>query len=115
MMNKSIKQIIFWLPRILGILFAIFLSLFALDVFTEGYNFRETITALLMHLIPTFVVVIALIIAWRWEKIGSMVFAALGLFYLITSRGEGWIISGPMFVLGVLFLLTWIYRVPLRT
>ena len=114
-MNRSTKQIIFWLPRILGILFAIFLSIFALDVFSEGYSFAETILALLIHLIPTFVVVIALVIAWRWEKIGTVLFMALALFYLIISGGKSWIISVPLIVEGILFLLNWIYRAQLRT
>lgn len=114
-MNRSTKRIIFWTPRILGILFAIFLSLFALDVFTEYYSFGETIIALLIHLVPTYIVAIALFIAWRWEGIGAMLFMALALFYLITSGGKSWIISAPMFIVGVLFLLNWIYKRQLKT
>ena len=36
-----------WTPRILGLLFAAFLSLFALDVFEQGYQGWETVLALL--------------------------------------------------------------------
>ena len=61
-MNASAKRVLFWTPRILCILFAIFLSVFALDVFSEGYGFWQTIGALLLHLVPTFIVVIALLI-----------------------------------------------------
>ena len=64
-MNASVKRVLFWAPRILCILFAIFLSVFALDVFSEGYGFWQTIGALLLHLVPTFIVVIALLIGWR--------------------------------------------------
>ena len=32
----------------------------ALDVFSEGYGFGETVLALLIHLVPTYLVVIAL-------------------------------------------------------
>jgi hypothetical protein len=59
------------MPRILAILFAAFLSVFALDVFGEGYWFWGTIRALFMHLIPTMIVLAALIIAWRWEGVGG--------------------------------------------
>ena len=104
-MNTSIKRFLFWSPRILCIVFAMFLSLFALDVFSEGYGFAETILALLIHLIPTYLVAIALVIAWRWERVGAILFIALALFNLVTSRGESWIISGPLFLIGVLFLL----------
>ncbi len=32
-MNKTLKQTLFWTPRIAGILFVLFISLFAADVF----------------------------------------------------------------------------------
>ena len=114
-MNTTTKRVLFWIPRVLCILFAMFLSMFALDVFSEGYGFGETILALLVHLVPTYVVVIALVIAWRWEGVGAILFTALALFYLVTSRGESWIISGPLFLVGVLFVFNWIYRAQLKT
>ena len=103
----------------LCILFAIFLGLFALDVFSESYGFWQTILALLIHLVPVYIVVIALVIAWRWEWVGACVFIALALFYLVWSRGRlQWSaylgISGPLMVIGVLFLFNWIYRAELR-
>ena len=82
-MNASVKRVLFWAPRILCILFAIFLSVFALDVFSEGYGFWQTIGALLLHLVPTFIVVIALLIGWRWEWVGAALFGAQAVFYLV--------------------------------
>jgi len=119
-MNVTKKRALFWMPRILCILFAVFLSLFALDVFGEGYGFWETILALLIHLVPTYVVVIALAIAWRWEWVGSILFIGLGVFYIVWTWGRfTWVtylaISGPLFLVGVLFTFNWIYRSQLRT
>jgi hypothetical protein len=108
--NTTTKRVLFLIPRVLCIVFAVFLSLFALDVFSEGYGFGETILALLIHLVPTSLVVIALVVAWRWAGAGAILFIALALVYLVMSRGEGWIISGPLFLIGVLFLFNWIYR-----
>jgi hypothetical protein len=113
-MNTGTKRVLFWAPRMLCILFAIFLSMFALDVFSEGYGFGETILALLIHLIPTFIIVIVLVIAWRWDWVGAILFLALALFYLISSRGESWIITGPLLLVGFLFLFNWIYRTRLK-
>lgn len=38
-MNPSIKQTLYWTPRILGILFVLFISIFAADVFEEHLGF----------------------------------------------------------------------------
>ena len=62
-----VKRFLFWLPRVLSALFAAFISLFALDVFGAGYGFWETIWALFVHLIPTWLILAALAISWRWE------------------------------------------------
>jgi hypothetical protein len=116
-MNTFTKQLLFWTPRIFGILFALFLSLFALDVFDEGYGFWGTILALFMHLIPVMIVLTALVIAWRWEAAGGILFIALGVWYLVTTLGHfDWylVISGPLFLTGGLFLTDSAYRVRFR-
>jgi len=118
-MKSSTKQVLYWTPRILGILFALFISLFALDVFGEGYGFWESVGAFLIHLIPTFVILIALFVAWRREWIGAILFVGLGMFYLVVFRGDfDWItfliIAGPLFLIGALFLVNWLYRAQLR-
>ena len=119
-MNTSTKRLLFWTPRVLCILLAMFLSVFALDVFGEGYGFWQTIGALLLHLVPVYIVVIALVIAWRWEWVGAILFIASALFYLVWFWGRfHWSaylgISGPLVLLGLLFLFNWIYRAQLRT
>jgi hypothetical protein len=118
-MKDPLGRVLFWAPRILGILFALFISLFALDVFAEGYGLGETIVALIMHLIPTALVVVALVIAWRWEWTGAILFGALGLGYILMTRGRfDWttylLIPGPLFLTGALFLAHWLYRRHLR-
>ena len=118
-MKNPVKRVVFWMPRILCLLFAVFISLLALDVFGEGYGFWGTIFAFLIHLIPTGIILIALAIAWRWEWIGAILFVALGVWYLIMAWGKfDWItyllIAGPLFLVGALFLVNWLYRAELR-
>jgi len=119
-MSTRTKRILFWTPRVLGILFAIFLSMFALDVFGEGLDFWKAILALLIHLVPVYIVVIVLVIAWRWEWVGAVLFAALAVLYVVAAWGRlHWsayvAISGPLVLLSILFLFNWIYRAQLRT
>jgi len=119
MLNKTIVHLLFWTPRILTILFALFISLFALDVFGEGNTFWQTVLALFIHLIPTFLIIIFLLFAWRWEWIGAVVYNALGMLYIIMLYGRFpvsvyFTISGPLFLVGILFLLNWIFREKLK-
>ena len=79
----------------------------AFQCFGEGYGFGEAVVAFLVHLVPTYIIVIALIIAWRWEAVGAILFAALAAVYLVMSRGETWIIPAPLLLVAVLFLLNW--------
>ena len=113
-MHITAKQILFWMPRILCILFALFLSVFALDVFNEGYGIGETILALFIHLTPTILIIVALVIAWRWEWVGTILFVFLSLLYLAMSRGKGWLVSGPLLFIAVLFLSSHLYRLRAR-
>jgi hypothetical protein len=110
LMNKTTKRILFWTPRILCLLFTAFISLFALDVFGEGHGFWRTLAALLIHLIPTWICLVILAVTWRWEWVGGLLFPALGAFYIFAFWGRFvWytyaLIAGPLFLLGVLFLL----------
>ena len=119
-MKKPVKQWLIWTPRILGILFALFLSLFALDVFGEGHGFWKTILALLIHLVPTGIVLVALVIAWRWSWAGGLLFIGFGTVYLVMTSGRfHWsayaMIAGPLFLVGTLFLLNWLFKAQLRS
>ncbi len=104
------KGTLYWAPRILAILFAIFTSLFALNVFEGGYNFLEEIAALLIHLSPTCIILMALLVAWNWEEIGGIIFITLGLLYIYLVWGHFTflnyiIIPAPLFIIGYLFVL----------
>ena len=112
-MNNRTKNLLYWIPRAFGILFALFISAFALDVFGEGYGLSGTIVALLMHLIPTALVVIALSIAWRWERAGALLFFGLAVFYAIMTDGASLLISAPLLLIGIFFLIDSAYLVQL--
>jgi hypothetical protein len=112
--KTPVRRLLFWTPRVLCILFAVFISLFALDVFGEGHGFWEMFLGFLIHLIPTGILLAVLAISWRWEWVGGILFIALGMAYLVMSWNKvHWLayvaISGPLFLIGVLFLIGWRY------
>ena len=111
-MKTCLERLVFWAPRVLAISFAVFVSLFALDVFGDGGGFWKTTVALLIHLIPTWIILFVLAISWRREWVGAVGYAALGVLYL----GMAWnrfhwstyvMIAGPLFLVGALFLISW--------
>ena len=112
-MKTRITPVLFWVPRILCIVFALLLSTFALDVFGEGLSFWQTVLALLVHLIPTWIIIAVLIVSWHRGWFGAAFFPGLGLLYLVTTWGRfHWsvylMIAGPLFLMGVLFLGEWL-------
>lgn len=114
-MTKTSKQILFWSPRVLCILFTGFISIFALDAFGEGYDFWNTLLALALHLIPSVIIVLFLLIAWRWEWIGSIVFLILAVSYIVMAwrrfpLSVYFVVAGPLVIISMLFFMSWKYR-----
>ena len=116
-MTSAAKRVLVWTPRVLTIAFAMFLALFALDVFNEGYTGWRLLLALVMHLKWPAMVAAMLVLAWRWEWVGTLLFAGLGMYYLrYNLRHPNWIlvISGPLFLIAALFLINWLMRAQLH-
>jgi ABC-type multidrug transport system fused ATPase/permease subunit len=117
---KTAHKVIYWLPRIICIAAISFISRLAADAFRiESYNMAAA-WAFLMHLIPSFILLGILIIAWKWEMIGGIIFMLIGLGFtpLIYSHNyhmnhSVWISLGiialitfPFIVVGALFLVS---------
>ncbi|HSN69075.1 MAG TPA: hypothetical protein VLV48_07505 [Thermoanaerobaculia bacterium] len=118
-MNESSRRTLYWTPRILGLLFAGFLSLFALDAFDESGGLWRKVLAFAMHLVPTFLVLLFVGLAWRREWIGGIAFSALAIVYVASTWGRFPLtvyvaIAGPLILIGALFFLNWSRRADLR-
>ena len=118
-MSKKINNYIYWTPRILSIMFILFLALFSLDVFDGNYGFWGTVLGLFMHNIPSLVLLGILLISWKYEIVGGVAFILAGIahivFSIIRETHDPWymalaislIIAGPAFLIGILFLIGW--------
>ncbi|MGC8760607.1 MAG: DUF7670 domain-containing protein [Bryobacteraceae bacterium] len=110
MMAWTRKDWIVWTPRILSLFLIGFISLFALDVFTEARPWMEAAVAILVHLIPGLLLLGVLVLAWRRPWIGAAGYAAMALAYAVFARRHpGWVavISGPLLVTACIFWLSW--------
>ncbi len=114
-MTPLVRRMLFWIPRLLCIAFAIFLAMFALDVFNEDLSPGTLIFALTVHLLPALLLLAILALSWEWEWVGGLVFFGLAIFYFFSTVGRmhwsAWaIISGGLFTLGFLFMVDWVYH-----
>lgn len=112
-MYVSNKQFLMWAPRILGIGLVLFLSIFALDAFAEGYSLAERFHRLLMHLLPALTLLVAVVFAWRWQWIGTLLFGGFSIWYLTFAWGifplsVYLIIVGPAILIAGLYLINWL-------
>lgn len=118
-MSHSGARLLFWSPRILGILFIVFLSLFALDEFNGAYGFWHPILAFSLHLVPAFIVAAVLIVAWRWEWVGAALFSLAAALYAwrVLPKHASWAmtIAAPLVLIAGLFLANWIEREKLHS
>jgi hypothetical protein len=90
--------------------------MFSLDIFEGHYGFWGTLLGLLIHNIPSFIVLVALLISWKYEIVGGIAFILGGIFYIIKNIINpfdwymlSWFasISIPAFIIGILFLIGW--------
>jgi hypothetical protein len=118
-MKKSVT-VFHWLPRIICFLAILFVSMFAWDSFDPGLSFWQQILGFFMHLIPTFILIAFLIIAWKWEFVSGIIFSLIGLglspfiiilnYYMNRSISMSSLIilmiTFPFLVVGLLFIMS---------
>ncbi|MBP6913056.1 MAG: hypothetical protein KBC00_00390 [Candidatus Levybacteria bacterium] len=114
MKHSFLKKFFYWTPRIFSIGFVLFISVFALDVFSE-YSGREIILPLFMHLLPPLILLITVTIAWKYELVGAVIFLVFSMLYVLDvglSRPLSWylVIVLPSLVVGIFYFLSWIQR-----
>lgn len=114
------NRLLYWAPRILCIVAILFVSMFALDSFSPELSIVQQIQAFLIHLIPSYILIALLVVAWKWEYIGGILMSVIGLAFSVfvfvmnfqrthhnfwTSAFITLIVAIPFIVVGLLFIL----------
>jgi len=99
-----------WIPRIITILFILFLSLFALDAFSGDSPLLQKLTGFLIHMIPSLILAVTLIFTWKIPVAGGCILLLTGLlftfaFHTYRSFSTFMLISFPLAVAGILFIV----------
>lgn len=119
--RQKISKFVYWTPRISSIIFISFLALMSLDVFDMNLGFWGTILGLFMHNIPVLILLVVLLISWKYEWVGGVAFILAGILYiarllitaLMNSSFEWYMLSwavqfaGIAFFIGYLFFVNW--------
>lgn len=115
---------IHWIPRLISIALIGLLLLLSFDVFEED-TIGEILVGFLMHNIPTFILILMTLLAWKRPLIGAVTYTLAGLFYIFVvyrimnlSFLDGLIsisiLSLPALLIGLLFYLDWKHQKKLK-
>lgn len=114
-------KIIYWLPRVICILAILFVSIFAFDAFAPGLTIWQQIGGFLLHLIPCYILIILLVIAWKREYVGGIIYTIVGLGFSVSvflldfnrnhfsvsqSIVNALLVAFPFVIVGILFIFS---------
>lgn len=91
-----LTRALLWLPRVMAMAFALFLAMFATDVFLQGGSFIETSGAFISHLLPAASVILLVVLGWRRDGLAAIGFGALAVAFFVALSGWS---SPPAFML----------------
>mgnify|MGYP001488242872 CR=1 FL=1 len=104
------EKTLYWTPRIVTVLAILFIIMFSFDVFGGDEPLGQKLLGFLIHNIPALILTAILVIAWKWEDIGGVVFilsaiAGSIIFYTHSGNTGSIIIMLPFLITGILFIL----------
>lgn len=110
MFSKSNKWLI--AATSIGVLYALTLLVFAVDVFNKEQSISQTFFDVCLHLVPTVVVLLFVFVGYKKPLIGAAFCLVSGLIYVITGWSNmHWtahvLIAGPLLVLSMVYIIAY--------
>jgi hypothetical protein len=104
------EKLLYWIPRTFTILAILFMMMFSIDVFSGNEPMSRKLLGFLIHNIPVLILIGVLIVAWKWEVIGGLLFivafiAGSLVFRSFSGNPASLIVISPFLVMGILFIL----------
>lgn len=108
-------KFILWAPRILALLIAAFVVLMAFDNFTTGAAADKQVMGFFISIVPALGLIAGMIIALRHKLAGGIVIILMGIIMSVLLRNSVkslpfLILSTPIIVTGILFILSHFYE-----
>lgn len=119
-MSKRKHPVLFWLPRGSSIAMALFLAFLSCDALNDPAPWWIILMGLVVHLIPSLIVVAMLIAAWNKPILGAISFFIAGVFMTVAqiqnskvdSAPNIILLAGPLFLIGYLFFFEKTFQTP---
>lgn len=115
-MKTKVQKFWFWLPRVLTVMFALFLAIFSLDVITPEASLLDIVIGLFMHNLPSIVLIILLFLAKKSEWIIALSLFIFGSNFILRSLLEqialtqmlatNLLIALPSILIAILFIIS---------
>lgn len=99
----------YWIPRVLTIIAILFMAMFSFDVFDSNETLIRKMEGFIIHNIPALLLTAVLILAWKKELAGGILFIVLFFiagFYFKSFNGnpQSLIVITPFLLTGILFI-----------
>lgn len=110
-MNPQLRKIFYWSARVLGIFMVTAVARMHLQAVDFNLPFGQALVSLFSHLWLTLILVIALVIAWRWEIVGAIIYGLIAGYFTLDIRSDSELIYYLLFVVpyaivAMLFLIS---------
>ena len=111
MKNSPSPSKLIWFPRILAILFLLFLMIFSFDVFEIPGTPLEKMAGFLIHNLPSIIMAAILAVFWRNPLLSGVAFLIYAIIFTLFFRIilQGWDIfvylTLPILLIAALFLV----------
>jgi len=104
------EKALYWTPRIITILAILFMMMFSFDVFGGNEPLSKKLLGFLMHNIPVLILIVVLVVAWKWEIVGGVLFivafiAASIFFRSFRGNPGSLVVIIPFLITGILFIV----------
>ena len=120
----KIGEILYWTPRLICIVAIVVISMLLFDTFKPEFSSWHQIRTFLLNMVPSFTLVLLLLLAWRKELTGGSIFLIIGLalsffvyhysFGINHSLGKSLLqvvkLALPFCLTGILFISDYFYK-----
>jgi hypothetical protein len=104
------RKILYWFPRLFTIAAIIFMLMFSFDSFGGDAPLSKKVLGFLVHNVPVMILTVILIVAWKNELAGGLLFIAAfiagTIFFRSFSGNPGsLVVIVPFLITGIMFIL----------